>query len=201
MKWGATKKARQQISRMKGSYTRKDGTRVTYQIHNDAIDTFLNAQKVIQESGMSRKDKSAAIERAAQQFLNTGMGTQRGIMSEFESFTESLPEQEIIALPTGETIELNMQDYVREVIGKDWKKAAEYMDATTEQKHMMEARHYAGSDAIQQIAEIQESGKVSLQSMYSMMDDVAKIVANRGEISPDELQGIIMDLMEAYTND
>lgn len=199
MKWGATKKARQQISRMKGSYTRKDGTKVTYQIHNDAIDTFLNAQKVIQESGMSRKDKSAAIERAAQQFLNTGMGTRRGIMSEFDSFVGNLPEQDTITLPTGETIDLNMQEYVRDMIGKDWKKAAEYMDASTEQKHMMEARHYAGSDVIQQLADMQKTGTISLSSMYSMMGDVAAIVASRGEIAPDELQGIIMDLMEDYS--
>ena len=198
MKWGATKKARQQISRMKGSYTRKDGTKVTYQIHNDAIDTFLNAQKVIQESGMSRKDKSAAIERAAQQFLNTGMGTRRGIMSEFDSFLNDLPEQDIFTLPTGETIELNMQDYVRDMIGKDWKKAAEYMDASTEQKHMMEARHYAGSDVIQQLADMQKAGTISLSSMYSMMGDVAAVIASRGEVAPDELQGIIMDLMEDY---
>ena len=198
MKWGATKKARQQISRMKGSYTRKDGTKVTYQIHNDAIDTFLNAQKVIQESGMSRKDKSAAIERAAQQFLNTGMGTRRGIMSAFESYMDELPETETIYTPDGETLEIDMQQYVRDMIGKDWKKAAEYMDASTEQKHMMEARHYAGSDVIQQLADMQKAGTISLSSMYSMMGDVAAIVASQGEIAPDELQGIIMDMMEDY---
>lgn len=196
LKWGATKKARQQIKRMKGSYTRQDGKKVTYQIHNNAIDVFLNAQKVIQESSMSRSQKSAAIERAAQQFLNTGMGTRRGIMSAFQEYITNLPETETITTPDGEEIDIDLKEYVADVIKKDWKKAAEYMDASEEHRREMEARHYAGSEAIQQIADMQKAGAFSIQSMYSIMGDVPRIIAGKGEISPDALQGIIMDLVE-----
>ena len=198
MKWGATKKARQQINRMKGSYTRKDGKVVKYQIHNDAIDVFLNAQKVIQESSMSRKDKSAAIERAAERFLASGMGTRRGIMEKFAEFKLDLPEEEIVTTGDGSEVTINPRKIAEEVIGKDWKKAAEYMDATEEHKREMELRHYAGSAAIQQIADMQEAGLISKNSMYSMFADVTNVIASKGEISPDELQGIIMDLYESY---
>lgn len=198
MKWGATKKARQQISRMKGSYTTKTGKVVKYQIHNDAIDVFLNAQKVIQESSMSRKDKTAAIERAAERFLATGMGTRRGIMEKFAEFKMNLPEEQTIMTDSGTEYSINPRKMAEEVIGKDWKKAAEYMDATEEHKREMEARHYAGSETIQQIADMREAGDLSINSMYSMFGDIAGIVASKGEMSPDKLQGIIMDLYESY---
>lgn len=176
MKWGAVKQARQQIARME-----KKG------ITSQAADLFKNQQARIRESGSSRAAKSNAMENAARHFLESGMGTEKGIKAKFEA-TKSAQSK-----------------YVKEMIGDDPAKMAAYMDAEKNQRTAMAARHYLDSDTIRYIADIttDRKGNKDTYKFYDILSRVTVRVATHQQIeySPDALTDMILDYYERLSND
>ena len=78
----------------------------------------------------------------------------------------------------------------------DAKLMAEYMDADDNHRKEMEARHIVGSDAIQQLAEAQQSGKYSEALFYDNLRKTAAAVQSGRIKSADELQTFIKQLDE-----
>lgn len=174
MKWGAVKQARQQIARME-----KKG------ISTDAAAHFKSQQKIIRESGMSREKKSAAMERAAKQFMRSGMGTVKGIEEKFAHNKAAKSK------------------YVKEMVGDDPAKKAEFLDASANQRKIIAARHYIGSEAIQQVAEMttDKRGNDDPKAFYEILGRTSVYIATYGELPPDQLSDLIIDYTENYYND
>lgn len=180
MKWGATKQARQQIKRMSKIYK------------TNAAEVFLNAQKAIQESGMSRKEKSAAIERAANRYLESGMSTKSGIWGQFNML---LMDVESVWTDT-EGGGYDVQRAISEVVGTDVVKAAQYLEGTEKERRLMDARHYAGSSVIQYVADAQKAGTISTQAFYDILGDVDALIQQNDSISPDKITSFINELIQ-----
>lgn len=181
MKWGSVKKARQQNKRMK-----EKG------IVSEASVIFEESQRVIRESNMSRAQKSVAMEAAAQQFLESGMGTIKGIEEQFSQFIKTFPEDEEIE----DGFPVPTQGFVEELANNDPKKMVQYMDADERSRKEMESRHYSGSGAIQQLAEMQQALGKSTQWFYESLREVAMFSYMNRDISPDQLTAFITELGE-----
>jgi len=176
MKWGAVKKARQQIARME-----KKG------IRSQAADLFKSQQARILESGSPREAKITAMEYAARHFLESGMGTVKGIKAKFER-TKSAQSK-----------------YVKGMIGDDPAKMAAYLDAEKNQRTAMAARYYLDSDTIRYIAEIttDKKGNTDPYKFYDILGKVTLRVATNPQVeySPDALTEMILDYYERLSND
>lgn len=183
MKWGSVKKARQQNKRMK-----EKG------IVSEASVIFEESQRVIRESNMSRAQKSVAMEAAAQQFLESGMGTIKGIEEQFEQFIKTFPEDEEI----DDSLPVPTQGLIEELANNDPKKMVQYMDADERSRKEMEARHFSGSSAIQQLAEMQQALGKSTQWFYESLREVSIFSYINRDASPDQLTAFISELEEEY---
>ena len=188
-------------------------------IRSNAARTFKNARKIIQEalaerigsvkerianaatgaekkalrqeSKRLRAEASERMTRAAEQYLSSGMATKTGISDKFDDYLAGVPEEGF----TEEGMEYNPRAMIEEMIGDSSAKAAEYMDASEEKRREMEARHFAGSESIQTLAELQQAGKMSLNTFYANLHEVAVHSYLNRDISPDELQGFINTLI------
>lgn len=208
MKWGIVKQARQQEKRME-----KRG------ITSNAGEKFKAAQKAIKENtaakierindmpDVSKRKKATmrkearaaenvAMERAATQFMESGFATVQGIEYLFEGLKDEYPEvlEIVVDSDTGETIEYNPQKLMEDATKGDPKLMAEYLDADEDHRKEMEARHIAGSDSIQQLADLQGAGDYSAAMFYDNLRAVAASVSSGRVKNYDELQTMIMKI-------
>lgn len=208
MKWGSVKQARQQAKRMEAKG-----------IRTNASETFKSAQKAIKDNiaaridrinkneDLTKKEKAAQrkaaraaekemMETAAKNYLKSGMATISGIKQAFEEMKEEFPDETISFELDGETISYNPQELMEGATKGDPKLMAEYMDADENHRKEMEARHIVGSDAIQQLAEAQQSGKYSEMLFYDNLRKTAAAVQTGRIKSADALQTFIKKLDE-----
>lgn len=196
MKWGSVKKARQQNKRMK-----EKG------VVSEASVIFEEAQRVIRESSMTRAQKSTAMEAAAQQFLESGMGTLKGIDEKYSEFINTFQTEADIANidemtanameAIGFSIEdIPTQEYINEVTEGKLSKKVEYMEADERHRKEMEARHHSGSGAIQQIAEMQSASGYTSYWFYESLRRTAMWSYRNKDASPDQLTAFITELEE-----
>lgn len=169
MKWGNIKKADQQIQRMD-----KKG------VKTDAAETYRNARQAIRESSLSRAEKAAAAERLADKFIKSGMGTVSGIREAFSKNRDAKTKK------------------AREWAGDDVTKMAAFIDASKNQRATMLARHYAGSDAVQQIAEMTtKNGKSNPKLFYEMSEKITNyVIRHGGNVAPDRISTMLNRYME-----
>ena len=208
MKWGIVKQARQQAKRMEAKG-----------IRTNASETFKTAQKAIKDNiaaridrineneDLTKKEKTAQrkaarvaekemMETAAKNYLGSGMATISGIKQAFKEIKEEFDDVEVTFKVGNETITYNPRDLMEGATKGDPKLMAEYMDADENHRKEMEARHIVGSDAIQQLAEAQQSGKYSAALFYDNLRKAAAAVQTGRKKSPDELQSFIYKLDE-----
>ena len=196
MKWGSVKKARQQNKRMK-----EKG------IVSEASVIFEEAQRVIRESDMSRAQKSTAMEAAAQQFLESGMGTIKGIDEKYHEFMGTFPTDADVNNIDSETVDfmkslgydiedIPTQEYINEVTEGSPAKKVEYMEADERHRQEMESRHHSGSSAIQQIGDIQSTSSRSSYWFYESLRRTAIWSYHHKDATPDELTTFITELAE-----
>ncbi len=174
MKWGAVKQARQQNTRLKAKG-----------VHTDAQATFEAALEAIkQNKAMSRAQKSAANERAAKQFMRSGMNTVTNINERAERMKSRNKYSD---------------KYLSELQASGNTKAiADYLDASQNQRDIMLSRHFAYG-ATKQIADIQAAKGLSTSDFYKMNHMVA-VYASKGEKSPDQIADYITKLTEKAEN-
>ena len=150
-------------------------------VSTDAMRDFQNAISVSRETLKGRK-KDAAIERAAKQFLKSGMSTVTEIKAKVEKAKQkSKYEREYLE--------------EREKGGATIQELADYLDAMKREKDVIIAKHFAGSDAIQQIADAQKANKFSSSDFYDMIHKLALKTSKR-EYSPDEISALIVEMEE-----
>ena len=168
MKWGAVKKARQRIKRLG--------------FKNKAVRLFEETEKTIKGMKISRKEKTALMEKNAERFLRSGMGTKTEIMESFQMEIFDYPEK--------------LQQMINDLTGGDVSDMARYVEATENQKYEMEARHYVPSDIIQMLAEAVGAGTINTEQFYQYMHEAAMFsYMNEGKKTPDEIQEYIMELI------
>ena len=85
---------------------------------------------------------------------------------------------------------------IEELANNDPKKMVQYMDADERSRKEMESRHYSGSGAIQQLAEMQQALGKSTQWFYESLREVAMFSYMNRDISPDQLTAFITELGE-----
>lgn len=208
MKWGAVKQARQQAKRMEAKGIRTDASE-TFKAAQKAIKDNISARidRINENADLTKKEKAAQrkaaratekemMERAAKNYLESGMATVSGIKQAFEEMKEEFPDEEISFEVNGETISYNPQELMEGATKGDPKLMAEYMDADENHRKEMEARHIVGSDAIQQLADAQQSGKYSEMLFYENLRKTAAAVQSGRIKNADELQTFIKQLDE-----
>lgn len=208
MKWGAVKQARQQAKRMEAKGIKTDASE-TFKAAQKAIKANITTriERINENSDLTKKEKveqrkaaraaeKEMMERAAKNYLESGMATVSGIKQAFEEMKEEFPDEEISFELDGETISYNPRDLMEGATKGDPKLMAEYMDADENHRKEMEARHIVGSDAIQQLAEAQQSGKYSEMLFYDNLRKTAAAVQTGRIKSADELQTFIKKLDE-----
>lgn len=208
MKWGSVKQARQQAKRMEAKGIRTDASE-TFKAAQKAIKDNIAARidRINENADLTKKEKTAQrkaaraaekemMETAAKNYLESGMATISGIKQAFEEMKEEYPDEELSFALDGETFTYNPRELMEEATKGDAKLMAEYMDADENHRKEMEARHIVGSDAIQQLAEAQQSGKYSEALFYDNLRKTAAAVQSGRIKSADELQTFIKQLDE-----
>lgn len=208
MKWGAVKQARQQAKRMEAKGIRTDASE-TFKAAQKAIkdniaaridrinaNEDLTKREKVEQRKAARAEEKTKMETAARNFLESGMATISGIKEAFKEMEEEFEDVEISFKVGGETITYNPRDLMEGATKGDPKLMAEYLDASEDHRKEMEARHIVGSDAIQQLAEAQQSGKYSEALFYDNLRKAAAAVQTGRKKSPDELQSFIYKLDE-----
>lgn len=214
MKWGKIKQARQQAKRMEAKGIRSNASE-TFAEAQKAIKentaakiSRINSLPENGEGAVTKREKATmrkearaaekvAMENAADRFLSSGFATVTGITDMFDDLKAEYPETLEITIDseTGETIEYNPQKLMEDATKKkDPKLMAEYLDADEDHRKEMEARHIAGSDSIQQLAELQGAGDYSAAMFYDNLRAVAASVSSGRVKNYDELQTMIMKI-------
>lgn len=208
MKWGVVKQARQQAKRMEAKGIRTDASE-TFRAAQKAIkdniaaridrineNEYLTKKEMVVQRKAARAAEKEMMERAAKNYLESGMATVSGIKAAFEEMKNEFPDETVSFELDGETISYNPQELMEGATKGDPKLMAEYMDADENHRKEMEARHIVGSDAIQQLAEAQQSGKYSEALFYDNLRKTAAAVQSGRIKSADELQTFIKQLDE-----
>ena len=208
MKWGIVKQARQQLQRMEAKGIRTDASE-TFKASQKAIKDNIAARidKISENADLTKKEKTAQrkaaraaekemMETAAKNYIESGMATISGIKQAFEEMKNEFPDETVSFDLDGETIEYNPQELMEGATKGDPKLMAEYMDANDNHRKEMEARHIVGSDAIQQLAEAQQSGKYSEALFYDNLRKTTAAVQTGRIKGADELQTFIKKLDE-----
>lgn len=137
---------------------------------SDALKLFMRTEQLLKAYMPRGKQRSELMERNAKQFLESGFARESDIKKQMsEDIGEGSPER-----------------------------AAAYADAENRLKAEMEARHFVGSDAIQQIAELQEAQGLSTKDFYSMLRETAMQVYVNRAMSPDQISSFIVELGNKY---
>lgn len=208
MKWGVVKQARQQAKRMEAKGIKTNASE-TFKAAQKAIKSNIAArierinkneeltkrEKVAQRKA-ARAEEKTKMETAAKNFLESGMATVSGVKKAFEEMKNEFPDETVSFELDGETISYNPQELMEGATKGDPKLMAEYMDANENHRKEMEARHIVGSDAIQQLAEAQKSGKYSEALFYDNLRKTTAAVQTGRIKSADELQTFIKKLDE-----
>ncbi len=138
-------------------------------IYSDALREYQNAERILKEKFPRGKKRTELMQLAAQQFMESGFARESDILA-------------------------NMS---KEISEGDPKRAAEYKDANRKLKEEMEARHFAGSEAIQSIADNQSAyPDVTTDQFYEMLRKTAMYAYSNRGVSPDALQAYITELYE-----
>jgi len=137
---------------------------------SDALKQFLYTEQLLKENMPRGKQRSELMERNAKQFLESGFARESDIKKQMaEDIGDGSPER-----------------------------AAAYADAENRLKAEMEARHFVGSDAIQQIAELQEAQGLSTKDFYNMLRETAMQVYVNRDMTPDQISSFIVELGNKY---
>lgn len=206
MKWGTVKQARQQKKRMEAKGIKTNASE-TFEAAQKAIKANIEARierinknedltkrEKVEQRKAARAEEKMKMETAAKNFLESGMATVSGIKEAFEQMKEEFEDEEISFELDGEMITYNPRELMEGATKGDPKLMAEYMDAGENHRKEMEARHIVGSDAIQQLAEAQQSGKYSEMLFYDNLRKTAAAVQTGRIKSADELQTFIKKL-------
>lgn len=138
-------------------------------IYSDALREYQNAERILKEKYPRGKKRTELMQLAAQQFMESGFARESDILA-------------------------NMS---KEISEGDPKRAAEYKDANRRLKEEMEARHFAGSETIQAIADNQGAyPEVTTDQFYEMLRKSAMYAYSNKDVSPDEIQAYIIKLYE-----
>lgn len=174
MKWGLQKQAWQRAKRLEAKGVRNDALRA----YKTAIENIKR-----NEGGWSREKQTQLREDAARAFLQ-----------EKTSSISGIKEKAAAAKKQGKYVEDYLQQLER---AKDFQAIADYIDASKNEKDVMLARHYVGSDSIAQVREIQQAHKAPNDMFYKVLHELAKRGSKR-EMSPDEISGMITELEDRY---
>ena len=163
-KWGVLKQARQRASRMEAKG-----------IITNASETFLHSLETIEaRTDISRKEKTQLKEEAAETYNKSGYSTTEQIWESFNSVAAKYIKE-------------------REAAG-DTKSVAQFMGALDNERAVILARHYLGSETTQQAGDPDAVGD-DPEAFYKIM--VTAVAEFASTPNPDRIQGLIDEMVDA----
>lgn len=157
-RWGPVKMAKQRQTRMEAAG-----------IYTSAGEDFKNQLELIDQMDISRKEKTALKEAAAETYLSSGYSTQQEIHESFEALGA---------------------EYLEEI--NDPRLEAQFLGAADDERAAILARHYIGSDAVQYTA--QAVGDDSA-AFYRILTTV--VTEHWNNPSPDAVTSLINQMVDA----
>lgn len=146
-------------------------------IITNASETFRQSLDVIDaREDLTRREKTALKEEAARTYIESGYSTQEQIFETFNAVAAYYLEERQGA--------------------KDIKSVAAFLGAADNERAVIVARHYLGSGTVQQLADNDNIGD-DPAAFYSILTAAVANYAN--EPDPDAIQGLIDQMVDAYT--
>lgn len=147
-------------------------------VHNAALERYQNDIRIINESGMTRKQKSEAKTAIAKRFLAAKTSTITGIK---EQFKRGIMSKRI----TGKAAAI-----------KGIKEQAKYLDAGKETRRYLEARALGvSSDQIRYAVDMLDAagleGQRRKDAFYNILGKINDYIYNNDNVAPDDVTRLI----------
>lgn len=154
-------------------------------IRNAALERYEHDIKIINESGMTRAEKSKAKTEIAKRFMRAKTSTVKGIREQFKKAKESGRLSAKAAAIT------------------DLKQQAKYLDAGKETRRYLEARALGvSSDQIRYAVDMLDSkgmsGERRKRAFYQILGKINDHIYNNENVAPDDVTRLINKLGDRY---